>query len=41
MMNSINWKGIVKEIVKYSIGAVLGALGITFTGCTAIPIFNF
>lgn len=34
-------KKIVIEIVKFLIGAVAGALGMTVTGCAAIPIFNF
>lgn len=38
---SDKWKKILLEVLKYSLGAVLGGLGITLTGCACVPCFNF
>ena len=35
------WKKVALEILKYAIGAILGALGLTATGCVAFPQFIF
>lgn len=34
-------KKIVIEILKYLVGVLAGALGMTVSGCAAIPIFSF
>lgn len=37
---SEKWQKVVKEILKYAVGAILGAIGLGVSGCTFIPIFN-
>lgn len=38
---SDKWRKVFLEILKYSIGAILGAAGISFAGCAFIPCLNF
>ena len=35
------WKKVIFDIVKYALGAVLGAAGFSLTGCASIPVFMF
>lgn len=35
------WRKVLFDILKYSIGVILGACGISLTGCVSLPIFNF
>ncbi len=35
------WKKVALEIFKYAIGAILGALGLSATGCVSFPQFIF
>lgn len=35
------WRKVVFEIIKFSAGAILGALGFSCAGCACIPCFNF
>ena len=34
-------KKILIEIAKFLIGAIAGALGMSVTGCAAVPVFAF
>lgn len=35
------WLKVFKEIAKYAVGAIFGALGLTASGCCINPFFNF
>lgn len=36
---SDKWRKVLLKILKYSISAILGAAGVSLTGCAFIPIF--
>lgn len=38
---SEKWKKVCYEILKYAIGAILGVLGLSVTGCVCFPQFSF
>lgn len=38
---SSKWKSVLISILKFAIGAVCGAMGITLTGCSSIPVILF
>lgn len=38
---SIKWKKVLFDVLKYALAAILGALGVSSTGCTCIPQFFF
>lgn len=38
---SEKWKKVGFEILKYAVGAILGALGLSVSGCISLPVFNF
>lgn len=33
------WKKVAGDIIKYALGAILGALGFSSIGCVAVPLF--
>lgn len=39
--SSVNWKKITVEILKYALGVILGAIGVTASGCASVPVFLF
>lgn len=38
---SEKWKKVGFEVLKYALGVILGALGISVTGCVCFPQFSF
>lgn len=38
---SETWKKVVFDILKYAFGAVLGAVGVTASGCALVPVLNY
>lgn len=38
---SAKWKSVIFDIIKYAIGAILGAVGVTASGCACVPQFFF
>lgn len=40
-VDSVKWKRIGFEIFKYALGVILGALGVTVSGCASVPMFVF
>lgn len=38
---SEKWKKVCFEIFKYALGVILGALGLSVTGCVCFPKFSF
>ncbi len=35
---SAKWKSVLISILKFAIGAVCGAMGISLTGCASVPV---
>lgn len=35
------WIKVLKDIGKYAVGAILGAVGLTVTGCALVPVLDF
>ena len=38
---SANWKKVLIDILKYAVGAIIGAVGVTASGCACVPQFFF
>lgn len=35
------WRKVAFDILKYAVGAIFGALGLSLTGCSSVPMFIF
>lgn len=38
---SDKWRKVVFDVLKYAVGAILGAAGFSLSGCACVPCFNF
>lgn len=38
---SEKWQKVLIDILKYAVGAIIGAIGVSASGCVCLPLFSF